>query len=261
MAPPISRSSKSSTKPSTKSSTQDFPFPHNLDVSKLSSDGKEIVAVLITYFDQILQAKDAVIEDLQGTVSNLKTRVSKLEEQVDANSAYERRDALIISGDIPEAAPGENCNNLVRSLLREQIKINLNADDISVAHRIGRKPKTQGPDKRNLIFKLCRRDVKRDIIHACKQVKPKFYVNESLTPLRSTIMYVLRQAIKRNKNVIGSCKSIDGNIIAWLPTPTGSTQVTNYRRIILNTKSALVDFLHTHINAKIEDFIDVWPDV
>ena len=66
------------------------------------------------------------------------------------------------------------------------------------------KPKIQGEDKRNIMFKPCNRDVKQNILKSCKVVKPKkFYINESLTPLRNTVLYVMRNIrtilyVKRN---------------------------------------------------------------
>lgn len=58
---------------------------------------------------------------------------------------------------------------------------------ISTAYHLGEKPVSPFVDKRSIIFNLCRRDIKRDILNACKELKPKLHVNESLTPTRSTL--------------------------------------------------------------------------
>ena len=87
-------------------------------------------------------------------IKDLRQRVEVLEEQVDTNSAYERRDALIISGNIPAATINENFNNIVTILLKNGVKLRLRPDDISTAHRIGKKPISHAPDKRSIIFKL-----------------------------------------------------------------------------------------------------------
>ena len=77
----------------------------------------------------------------------------------------------------------------------------VNPADISVAHRLGRKP-DQGPDKRKIVVELCRRETKQDLLKACRVVKPRnFYVNETLTRTRSTVLYGLRQARKKYPNI------------------------------------------------------------
>ena len=105
-----------------------------------------------------------------------------------------------------------------------------------MARRIGVKPNIQGEDKRNIMFKLCDRDVKQNILKSCKVVKPKkFYINESLTPLRNTILYVMRKAKKKHPSLINSCNSSDGCVVAWLQAGSASAK-TKYRKIIINTK-------------------------
>ena len=69
-------------------------------------------------------------------------------------------------------------------------KMNVNPADISIAHRIGRKPDDR--DKRHIFFKLCRRDWMGDIFEAFKVIKPPFYINTSSTHLINEILYGLR---------------------------------------------------------------------
>ena len=52
----------------------------------------------------------------------------------------------------------ENSKLIIQDQLRRYVRLNTNENEISTAHRIGRKP-ARGEDKRNLIFKLCRRDL------------------------------------------------------------------------------------------------------
>ena len=66
---------------------------------------------------------------------------------------------------------------------------NIKPSDISAPHRLGLKPALQSEDRRGIIIvKRCRREVKYDLMKACK------YVNESLTPTRNAILSGLRQA-------------------------------------------------------------------
>ena len=79
-----------------------------------------------------------------------------LEERHDDADAYERRDTMFISGDgVPYVTVGENCNDLVCSMVKEKFKINISSNDISTSLRTGPKPRfPQVQDKRNIIVKL-----------------------------------------------------------------------------------------------------------
>ena len=143
----------------------------------------------------------------------------------------------------PSTQHAEDCKSIVREQIREHLGLELAIEDISIAHRIGVKPKIQGQDKRNIIFKLCNSDIKQNNLKSCTVVKPtKFNVIESLTSLRNTILYVMRQAKKKHPSVINSCNSSDGSVVAWLHAATASGK-TKFRKIIINTKKELDLFL------------------
>ena len=106
--------------------------------------------ILVTKMMQteLLKVKNAEIGQLRKTVTALEERVDALEGKVDAADAYERRDTLIVSGSVPNAEQGENCKSIVREMLKEKTRLSIDLSDISIAHRLGRKPQQQGPDKR-----------------------------------------------------------------------------------------------------------------
>ena len=92
-------------------------------------------------------------------ISDLKSSVAKLENLLDDSEAYERRDTIVLSGNsIPVSSVGEKCSEVARSLIKSQLKIDIQPSDISTAHRLGKKPVNQTPDQRKIIIKLCRRD-------------------------------------------------------------------------------------------------------
>ena len=105
-------------------------------------------------------------------------------------------------------------------------------------------------------MKLCRRDIKKDIILAGKNLKPNFYVNESLTPVRNTILFVLRKMRRSHPNIIkGSC-TIDGRVFAWVaPTPGGQNNV----RVLVNSHSRLLKLCEENLRTPLCSFIEQWP--
>ena len=155
---------------------------------------------------------------------------------------------------IPAIVPGENCVTLVCDLLKTALKLSIQPSDISTAHRVGRKPVNQQVEKRNNIMKLCRRGIKSDILHACRQWKPKFYINESLTPTQNSIMYVLRCAKKKQQSRVVGFSSIGGRVFAWIRSPNGSQQDGRSRRIPVNMCILYVSSIYRRIN-QIECFI------
>ena len=138
----------------------------------------------------------------------------------------------------------------MQQLLRDHVKVNINANDISAAHRIGSKPKTQGPDKRGIIVKLCRRNIKSEIFSACKNHKPPFYVNENLTPTRNKILYLLRNAKRMYPNRISSCKSFEGKVYVFIGRAGERS-----RRLIVNSMERLDTILKEEIDTSLEALV------
>ena len=196
---------------------------------------------------------------LRDEISSLKSKI-KLQEnthiahldslsvKIDSNEQYERRDALILSGPlVPPVSDGEDCKHLIQRLFRDHARLNINISDISIAHRLGKI--TRGPDKRNIIFKLCRRDLVQDIFAACKSQKPAFFVNTSLTPLRNKILYALRLLKRTFPTTVKGCRStISGEVTVFVAatganggTPTGVPTVANTSATTAATSGSNLD--------------------
>ena len=60
----------------------------------------------------MFEKKDREIKEQQANVSKLQTRVVKLEQQIDKNSAHERRNTLIMVDIIPLAQHAEAASSL-----------------------------------------------------------------------------------------------------------------------------------------------------
>jgi len=144
-------------------------------------------------------------------------------------------------------------------LLKNKTNFIIHKDDISVSHRIGAKPKKQGPDLRKIMFKLVRRDLKPDILNACKSIKPDFYVNESLTPIRDRVYYLLRKVAKNNPKVIHHCKALDGNVTVFLYDRSTRTS-QRLQKVVVNSRLQLQEFLRRTLSLSFEDLGVDWPE-
>ena len=190
---------------------------------------------------------------ISNECKSLNERVNHMEELIDDDNAYSRRESLIFSGPavLSEIGDNETCAPSVMKLLKTKLKIEINPNDISVSHRLGSK-KNQGQDKRSIIAKFCRRDLKRDILASAKRVKPSdFFVNESLTNVRQKISQALRLAKKEHSDVISGITSIEGRVFVWRKGTEGSRDV----RHCVNTLARLEDFCMRNLGQSSTNFL------
>ena len=170
---------------------------------------------------------------------------------------------MLSGASVPVAVQGENCKTIIRNLFREHLQLNLNETDVSTAHRIGRK-QPGSVDKRNIIMKLCRRDLVRDIYAACKNMKPPFFINDSLTPLRSKISFVLRQLKKKFPAKVKGCRSYDGKPRVFIAAEgpqtrsRNSTEASPQQSFFITTKLELETFIHDHLKTTLSELTLNW---
>lgn len=257
-----------------KKSKQSDSTQFEMDESVLSEDGRLIVEAISTHFEvlrkelsvhldlmrkefhDLLEKKSKETDDLRVQVTTLRVQVTGLEERLDDTDAYERRDTIIFSGPaIPQVIKDEDCVKLICRVVDDKLHVKMSPSDISTAHRIGKKPETE-IDRRNIIVKLCRRDLKHDIIQACRTIKPDLYVNESLTPVRNTIFYVLRKIKKDFPTKIAGCNTSEGKVYAWVKAKKADDKDD---RILVNSLLKLEDICTKIVKKPLSTFIKTWP--
>jgi len=219
------------------------------------------VAKLLSEFKLQLESKDKRIATLEQEVCTLKRNVTSLENKMEDTEAYERRDTVIVSGsEVPVVTDGEDTSKVFCTLIKNKVKLMFKPTDISVAHRLGKKPSTQAPDRRSIIVKLCRRELKNDLLQACRATKPAgLYVNESLTQIRSTALYGLRQAKRKFPEFISGCGSKDGRVYVFIKPPNPSTPLAKNSRMFINTREKFGDLCRDVLKCNPSDFTINWP--
>ena len=240
----------------------------DLVLDDLSQDAKTIIAYVQFEFDKMkaeltatVNAKNHEIQSLKAEVSELKTKVTKLESLVDESDAYERRDTLIFSGpSIPVATRDENCSTIIQNLLKNELKHVISPNDISTAHRLGKKAISQTPDRRSLIVKFCRRDVKHQIF-AARKAQPRdarLYVNESLTPGRQNVYHTLRKIRRSNPDLIAGVSTYDGRVYAYTKNESGARASSTNRdqRHLINNVEMLNKFCDEFLKRPLQAFLN-----
>lgn len=174
--------------------------------------------------------KDVITDKLDSEVRDLKCKVHELESDIDRVEQYERRDTIIISGpSLPPETPSENTTAVVTETVKENLKLNIKAEDISVAHRLG----TSQPGRdRPIIVKLVNRSLKYDVIGACIQLRPRLYINESLTPRCLDIFKQVLAIRKEHRQKFQQCYTKDGNIVIKLKHSTVKHVIVDHQSFL-----------------------------
>ena len=212
-------------------------------------------------------------------VESLKKVNTSLKHKIDATEAYERRDTIIISGDIPDYFPEENTANVAVDIIRRKFpSVPCENVDISIAHRVPSKRKENGrPKAMNIYVKLVRRDVKKKLVAASRdqaknRANNKTFINESLTPQRSTVFHALKDMRKKHPDKIKGVTTIEGQVHCFTPRDGQDTsaarpqdaanrRLRNDVRHVINSQEDLQTFCEVYIKKPLEDFVSNWPSL
>ena len=214
------------------------------ELTPRSADSKLLHTSMVCIFEELQLSLSKIFENLKKSIldvqkvqgekidalklenQQLKKKMEKIEDKLDSEDAYERRDSLIISGKkIPAYKNDENCEDLLFKALKDNLQFDLQPNDISIMHRLPKKSKPDQPDHRDIIVKFCRRNQRQALLEKARKKKPnELYVNEALTPLRTGIAYVLRRAKNEFLDIISGSSTFDGKNYVWVkpPNPRGN---------------------------------------
>lgn len=174
--------------------------------------------------------RDSEICEIKNEVKDLRNKVVDLESHLDSLEQYERRDSIIISGPaLPRETQQENPVEIVVNTLKDTLKLNVQEQDISVAHRLG---KSNQEYPRPMIVKLINRSHKYDIVGACLKLKPNLYINESLTPNRLHLFKKILAVRKQHRQKFTQCHTRDGKIIVKLSHSMVKHTIVDERSLI-----------------------------
>jgi len=223
-------------------------------------------------FQKMYIEHTAVLEDnknciriLMNEITSLKTRVNILEKKNEENNPPGVKDQLVFSGpEIPNVCsekddPDENFSAII-DLVRK-VGVAVQPEDISVCRRLGRPPTTTGkPDQRPLMVMFCRRDLKYDIMRACRDKHKNFFVNEYLSPTRNVIACVLRRIKKSNEDLIKGIFTVNGRVFIVVKPESSSDRTV---KIPMDTKEQLEQFCRSTVGKPLEllnlEYSISWP--
>ena len=111
----------------------------------------------------------------------MKKQIEELKEEKDHLENYSRRNTLVISGsEVPKSAINEDSYKVVVSLVNAKTGVGIERSDIDVCHRLPTKKQEDDQNKKPIIVKFVRREIKHKILQAARVKKPaNAYFNES----------------------------------------------------------------------------------
>lgn len=174
-----------------------FELAHKMNVSQIKGESqlvdlKNSVNFISSKFEEYEKERverEQKIKELEKTVTNLNEKVSVLDEQVgyldkkvEKQEQYSRRNCVLIHG-VAENED-ENTDDLVLSILKDEMDTEMFTDDLDRTHRIG-KTKNDSKHRRPIIVKFVRHNDKHKVFRNKKRLKgKKISITESLTKTR-----------------------------------------------------------------------------
>ena len=163
--------------------------------------------------EKVLVTEDT-LEDMQDEVDSLRKMVVREGERRNDLEQYQRRESVRFLGVGPDskAEKAEECEHKIMTLIRRELKLNINTADISVMHRIG----IPGTRPRPVIVKFVTRKHKMEVLAKRRLLKgTKKVIVEDLTPLNMSRLTTTKQ----HPNVLTTWTK-DGKIHALLKNNT-----------------------------------------
>ena len=139
------------------------------------------VKFMTSKFDELekdRKEKENIINNLKGELSYLSEKLGKMEESIDSQQQYSRRNCLLLHG--IEETKGEDTDNIVLEVLNNDMDLNISKTDLDRSHKIGN-PKSK-KKSRPIIVKFVRYNDRRDVFMKKKCLKGKGkLITENLT--------------------------------------------------------------------------------
>ena len=149
------------------------------------------------------------IDALQEEVKVTRAKTHDLEEKIEMQEQYSRRNCLLIHGVLAEK--NEDTNEVVKRVFKNHLSVEVKDNEIDRSHRLG-KSNAGNP----IIVKLVRHDVKNLIYYKKKLLKGKsITITEALTSSRRACLKKL-ETLRQKKKVL-SYWTADGKIFYTTP--------------------------------------------
>ena len=189
---------------------------------------KDVAAAILPGIANIISvavstAVSAVIKDFTDkimTTSAETQRINLLQRyDCDRLEQYTRRDNLRIFA-IEDPDEDEDVLQAKVMEVAAEVGVKLEANDISIAHRLGR----SGERGRPVIVRFCHRKKRNAVLGNKKELKKKrekIFINEDLTPMKATMLKMVKE-----QPGVSNATTREGKILAWMTGKDRPVEIT-----------------------------------
>lgn len=194
-----------------------------------SNTAKEVAAAIMPGIANIISvavtvAVSTAVKDItdKWLMSSAESQKVSLHHRYDNDrlEQYTRRDNLRIFGIEEDQEEDEDVLQAKVLEVAADVGVKLEADDISIAHRLGK----TGERSRPVIVRFCHRKKRNAVLKNKKELKnknKKIFINEDLTPLRSVLLKMTKEQAE-----VRNVTTRDGRILAWLVDRDRPVEIT-----------------------------------
>lgn len=202
---------------------------------------------------ELCVSNNSLIEANAKMVAQVNTLTNRIEvqyHQIDELQQNEHSNTLLVSG-IPEEGTKENpenTNEVIRTLAREKLRVEIDERDIDIIHRTG---KQTGRKPRNIVVKFTRHTTRHVFLKSRKNLKgTKIGIQEILSTRNQYLLDKARQLVNDARWVKGAW-SWDGRICV-LVQPDGQKEG---KKVTVRSKNDLNRIYWEHANQhQLKDF-------
>ena len=160
------------------------------DLSELTK-AIDLISCKFDDYERERREKYKIIKDSKSEVSDLNTSVKNLENQLDHQEQYSRRNCILIH-DITETQ-NENTDDISLRTINEHLELELTEKELDRIHRIGN-PKSGNKKTRPIIVKFARYNTRRKVF-----VNKKRLINTGISITKSLAKHKM-EFFKKAKN-------------------------------------------------------------
>ncbi len=162
-------------------------------------------------------ALEAENKHMKTTIKRHEEELEKMKTTLQQKEKQQKRNNLKVSG--VQEEENENTKEKVRNFLRDSLKLEIKADDIQCAERMGVRRKQEPNARRTqttsrpILIKFNNYWVRREVYRErfqLKSLKDRVFINEDLPPEQATLFFEARQLVK--KNILASAWTWEGDV-------------------------------------------------
>ena len=222
-------------------------------LSELSSEFQVFFALMSKVFSTMIKNNANTVGELENKVITLENQVADLNKTVEEHAVIiedmqqsAHKGVYLLSGpDVPCGTSNENCKETIQSALKNKLNYNMDLSKITEVHRVGIKDASKAHDFRPIKLRITDDECRHDLLQSFIRVKPRMYLNESLTPQRRSLFHKTRQIRRDHPQLIAQTFTRDGVIYV--------KRIARGTKVAIKSERNLMIFLENNSDSALDE--------